>query len=110
MKTTVSRHDFHRAFETIRPDNFSYDGLDALYDWCEEYDEGSGQEMELDVIALCCDFSEGDSALAWIKDHGYGFEPDEDKDEDEREEEALEYLYDHTTVIVFDGGVIVQGF
>lgn len=61
MKTTVSLHDFHRAFEDIRPDNFSYAGLTALFEYFEEYEEGTEQEVELDVIAICCDFTEYES-------------------------------------------------
>lgn len=55
MKRTIGKCDFRDAFR-IRPDNFSYDGLGALYDFLEEVDP----DYELDVIALCCDYSEDD--------------------------------------------------
>ena len=42
----------------IRPDNFSYEGLTALYDYLTELEEDLGEEMELDVIAICCEFTE----------------------------------------------------
>lgn len=59
MKTNVSKSDFRDAFQQMgRGDNFSYDGLGALYDWIEELDEGCGTESELDVIAYCCEFTE----------------------------------------------------
>ena len=32
--------------------------VQALYQWLEEYEEGTGEELELDVIGLCCDFTE----------------------------------------------------
>jgi hypothetical protein len=58
MKTTVSVYDFHQAFKHLRPDNFSYEGLNILFSYFYEYEESTGEEMELDVIAICCDFTE----------------------------------------------------
>jgi len=109
MKQSVNSYDFERAFVLAgRKDQFSYDGLRALFDYLEEYEDGTGEEIELDVIALCCDYCEYDSALECAKD--YPFDIDEDLDEDEQEEAALEYLRDHTTVIEFNTGIIVQSF
>lgn len=59
MKKTINVYDFKDAFRNYgRQDQFSYDGLTALFEWLENYEEETGQEIELDVIALCCDFSE----------------------------------------------------
>ena len=55
IKRTVTESDFRDAFQAIRPDNFSYEGLTALY---ECLSEDIGEDIELDVIALCCDFTE----------------------------------------------------
>jgi hypothetical protein len=61
MKTTVSIYDFRDAFQRMgRGQQFSYDGLQVLFDYLEDYEAGSGEEVELDVIGLCCDFSEND--------------------------------------------------
>jgi hypothetical protein len=59
MKTTINLHQFRDAFYRMnRKTNFSYGGLEILFEYLEELEEGTGQEIELDVIALCCDFSE----------------------------------------------------
>jgi len=58
MKQTVNFCTFRDAFRAIRPDNFTSDGLRVLFDDLEQYEEDCGQEMEFDVIALCCDFVE----------------------------------------------------
>ena len=58
IKQTVNEYEFRRAFETIRPDNFTYEGLGALYEYLEELSEDTGEDIELDVIALCCNFTE----------------------------------------------------
>ena len=55
MKTTVTQNGFIKAFhDANRGKQFSYNGLCALYDYFEEIDEN----MELDVIAICCEYIE----------------------------------------------------
>lgn len=58
MKQTVNLYTFRQAFLDVHPDNFSLVALDALYDYLTELENDCGEEMELDVIAICCDFSE----------------------------------------------------
>jgi hypothetical protein len=58
MKQTVNFYTFRDAFRAIRPDNFSAEGLSVLFDYLEQYEEDCDQELELDVIAFCCEFSE----------------------------------------------------
>ena len=59
MKTTVSRYEFERAFvDCGRKDQFSYEALGLLFNYLEDYEESTGEEIELDPIALCCDYSE----------------------------------------------------
>jgi hypothetical protein len=71
MKTTVTKYDFREAFRTLRPDNFSYEGLGELFDYIEELEEDAGmKEIELDVIAFCVDFSEYESIEEFQTDYG----------------------------------------
>ena len=82
MKRNVTEHDFTEAFRDYgREENFSYEGLRALYEWFEQYEEDTGEETELDVIAICCDFSEYDTALEAAEE--YGYEPEEEDNEEE---------------------------
>jgi len=70
MKQSVNMYDFERAFKNFERDNFSYDGLKALFEYLEEYEEGTGEEVELDVIALCCEYMEYDSLKEYNDDYG----------------------------------------
>lgn len=45
---------FRDAFVHMDRDVFSYKGYQALYNWLNDM----GQDIELDVIGLCCDYSE----------------------------------------------------
>ena len=56
MKKSVSITDFMDAFEKMRPSNFTYEGLECLYNYLIDYEHDTGTEIELDVIALCCDY------------------------------------------------------
>ena len=58
MKQTINKYQFERAFKEVRPDNFTYEGLNALYEYFEGYEEDTGEEIELDVIAICCEYTE----------------------------------------------------
>ena len=58
MKQTMNEFDFKNEFKKIRPDNFSYEGLSVLYNHLIQYEEDTGEELEFDPIAYCCEFSE----------------------------------------------------
>jgi hypothetical protein len=100
MKQTVNSSDFHDAFERMgRGDQFSYEALDALFDYLEQYEEETGEEMELDVIALCCDFTEYENLEEFNTEYG-------------KECETLEDIEEFTQVIPIEGTdkFIIQNF
>ena len=93
---TVNQADFISAFKSIRPENFSYEGLKALYGYFEELSDD--QDMELDVIAICCDFTEYDSLAKFNRDYGMKFDD-------------VEEIFDHTQVIMINNEkFIIQNF
>lgn len=58
MKQTINFYQFKEAFNSLRPDNFSYSGLKMLFEHFENLEEETEHEIEFDVIAICCDYSE----------------------------------------------------
>lgn len=76
MKTTVDLYAFRRYFEDLRPNNFSYEGLAVLFEYLEEFEDSSGEELEFDVIGLCCDFAE-DTVGDIARNYGLELEPGE---------------------------------
>mgnify|MGYP000120823213 CR=1 FL=1 len=116
MKQSVDFHTFDQAFRELSPDNFSYEGRHALFEYIEEFEDSTGEEIEFDVIALCCDFAEYgsliDAASQYFDFEGmsYGEDGEELETPEEVEEKAREFLQDRTTVIEFDAGVIIQNF
>ncbi len=86
MKTTVGFFEFLQAFRAVRPENFDSEGLLILFDYLEELEQEIGEEIELDVIALCCAYRQG--TIAEIAKE-YGIEPDGVRD----------YLEEHASVV-----------
>jgi hypothetical protein len=98
MKTTVSNSDFHDAFHHAnRQENFSYEARNMLFGYLEEYEQASDEELELDVIALCCEWREAETQEI-IDDYSIDVEGVEPEDLDET---ISDYLQDHTSYIGF---------
>jgi hypothetical protein len=97
MKTTVSLSDFRDAFKRMgRIEQFSYKALEIIYDYLEELEEETGEEWELDVISVCCDFEESD-AQAIIE--AYSLDCEEGLDEEETKDIARNYLIEEGVLI-----------
>jgi predicted ArsR family transcriptional regulator len=106
MKQTVYLGDFRDAFRNMdRGEQFSYEGLGMIYDWFEQMEDDMGTEIELDVIAICCDFSEEDwSDIA----ENYEIELDADDSDEENMNRVVEHLEQNTSVVgVLDNGSII---
>ncbi len=116
MFTSINVYQFRDAFHNMgRKDQFSYNALGALFDYLEQLEEDCGEPIELDVIALCCEYAEYDSALEAAREYGYTpcqIEEEESEDEynESVEESALDWLRARKTVIEFSGGVVIQNF
>lgn len=114
MFIKVTRHIFADAMSG----SFSWGGAKALFEYLEEGKDGEGDEF--DEVAIRSEFSEYSSATLAAQECGWNPEADlydaddnerdADEIEEENEEAALEWLQRRTSVIEFDGGVIIQNF
>lgn len=100
MKRTVTETDFLKAFREFgRDEAWTKAGLQALYEYLTEIERNTGEEIELDPIALDCEYAEYGTAIEAARDCGL---------EVNDEEDALEQLREATTIIEFDDGLIIQ--
>jgi len=99
MKQSIDRYQFRDAFRGYdREDNFSYAGLSALFDYLEDYEDATGDELELDVIAICCEFTEYENISEFQANYG-------------TEYETIEDIEDQTPVIMVNNqSFIIQAF
>ncbi len=98
MKQDITKSQFMDAFRNAgRGNQFSYDGKSALYDYLESVTDDTGQEYDLDVIALCVEFTQ----YANLEELQQNYSDIEDMDD----------LKDHTLVIpVNDNAFIIQDY
>lgn len=110
MKITVNQSMFCDYFKQCgRGDQFSYSALRCLFDYYDELDTDCGTDTELDPVAICCDWSEYDTAEEAAKQMS-SWEPDADADAEANEEAALEHLRDNTTVLETGESFLVLSF
>ena len=108
MKQTVTEYMFVDSFRHAgRKSQFSIPARRALFEYLEDFENSTGTDLELDPVAVCCEFTEYPSALEAAK--AYGFE-EVCGDDTGCEPEALQWLRDNTQVIEFNGGVVIQCF
>lgn len=115
MKTTLTTSDIAHALKNDSNANWSWSGANALAEYLEEYEESTGEEMELDVVAIRCDFSEYSSLADWASDYFGGVdrakaEFDDCDSLDDCEDEIRDYINDRGQLIEFSGGIIVSSF
>jgi hypothetical protein len=90
--TKLDLNEFKDQFYAYgRGNKFSTSGLRVLFEYLDNMSEDIGQDIEIDVISLCCDYSEGKISSVLL-DMGC---------------ETLEELEENTTVLRIDADNIV---
>ena len=110
MKITVTENMFIDQFVLYgRKDNFSNAGLSALFEYIENREQDE-EEWELDVIALCCYFTESDIDTIAID---YDIDLSGCVDLEDQFNVVLDFLESETAVIYSDertGTILYQNF
>jgi hypothetical protein len=109
MIQTINLHDFRQAFHNMgRGEQFTYEGLGLIFDHFEQYEDDTGEPIELDVIAICCDISEMTyKEVAKYYEIGEG----EDLNPEDIPQAVIDYLNDQTTIVgEFDDHILFFNF
>lgn len=108
MKVTVDFNMFAAAFESEgRATQFSYEGKRALFEYFNRMEDDLGEEIELDVITLCCEYTEYSNLELFI--YFSDLLGGDEKGEDEKIESIIEKLSDITEVIPVEEGAWIIG-
>jgi len=114
MKITLTTYDIANALSNDELAGFSRAGAFALAEYLEEYEESTCEEIDLDVIAMRCEFTEFESIEDWSDCHFSDDQLEELLDESKTMNDAhdllTEYIEERGTLIRFDGGIIVSQF
>jgi hypothetical protein len=106
MKVILSTNE---VINELRRDKFagwSYNGAKALAEYLEEYEESTGEKLQFDPVALRCEFSEYESFNEFAKE----FWDDDCHLYWASDNVIRNFIQDRTTLIEFDGGILVQNF
>ena len=98
MKQTIRENEFVHAIVSDDYNDISYDGAIALFEYLEELEDSTGEEIEFDSVAIRCDWAEYENLDAVLSEY------DNIK--------TLEELQDNTTVILIEDSdrLIIQQF
>lgn len=59
VQSINNAYQFREAFRMAgRMDQFSYKGLEVLFDYLDNLSEDTGETIKLDPVALCCEYYE----------------------------------------------------
>ena len=109
---TKQASDLFHDLKRMGRDNFSYEGAKALMEYLQEIAESTGEAIEYDPIALCCEYAEYSEYECDALSLEYSEAPKLGgyNDASEFNEALLAWLNDNTQVITFDNGIIIGSF
>ena len=96
--------------------NWSLEAAKALTEYLEYYEEDQGEQMELDIASIRCDYTEYPSLHHWAEEYYRNndldkeFSWDKDTDDDDKDEDIRNDIMEKGTLIEFNGGIIVSSF
>jgi hypothetical protein len=102
---TLDKYSFVEAFkQSSRKDQFSYEALETIFDYLEDYSDSIGEPVEFDIVGICCDWAE----MTW-KEIAVSYDVDLSscEDDDERIGEIESFLCDNTQWCALSDGSFV---
>ena len=114
FQTVDSSDLYHLACKMRRDKNFGYNGWRAIGEYLEELSNDTGEDIEIDIISICCEYSMAESAedayIQYVHLHGVDL-PEEEDWEELTEEEKLEtieaFLQDRASVVICEDDLII---
>lgn len=112
VKSYIDNTKLFHDLKAMDRNNFTYDGSKALMDYLDDMDEN----IEYDPIAFCCNFAEYAESEYIALSEEFSHAPkicdysDDDESHEAHKVDLMDWLRDETTVIEFDGGIIIQHF
>jgi len=97
---TITLSNFRDYFNKSDQYNnvFSYKGLECLYNYLWDLSEDVGENIEMDYVAFCCEYSEYNNIKEFQADYGTDYK-------------TIEDIEEQTTVIRIDNeSFIIQQF
>ncbi len=102
MKITLNTNE--AAYKLMRDDNanWSFNGAQALVEYLEAIEEDTGEDIEFDLVAIRCDYSEYKDLQQFAEARTNLENADDDS--------IREHIEDRGVLVDFNGGIIVSNF
>ena len=113
MIITITEYRYIQAFtEHNREDNFSYVGLQALFEHFTEIENDTDTQLKLDVIGICSEYTEYETVMKVLEAYSSTFDVDDYLDDGFfDEEDAIDAIRSRTTIIMTSSNsAVVQDF
>jgi hypothetical protein len=107
MKQNVTFYDFCDSFSESYKNNFTYEGKRALYDYLIDYEESCDIEIELDPIALCCEYNEYSNIKEYTDNYNIDIKREDYDSEEDYNNAVFEHIEYNTTLIKIENS---EGF
>ena len=109
---TINASDlYHMAFRMDRGHNFGFNGWNAIGEYLEELSDDTGEDYEVDIVGICCDYSMSESVDDFWNEYGKysSIDPEEweEMDDDEKLEAIENYLLKNTSVVTCQENLII---
>lgn len=104
LKTTLASSDVaHMAAAAGRLDSFGYKGWRTLAEYLDNLSDDIGEDIEIDIIGICCDYSMASSIGEYVSEYGIPAnmtsEEFDELDDEEKLEAIEEFLLGNTALV-----------
>ena len=107
---TVNAGDlYHLACRMDRGNNFGYNGWQAIGDYLESLSDDLGENIEIDIIAICCEYSMAESVDGFYEEYDMDIDEYywEGMDDEEKLETIENYLQENTALVICEDDLII---
>lgn len=74
VNTIYSFGQFFDSIPDSRKKNFSYSGWENLYNYLDELSDDTGENVEFDAVAFCCEYTECESIDEFLRDYNHALD------------------------------------
>ena len=114
IQTVYAGDLYNMACRMNRGKKFGYNGWRAIGEYLENLSDDLGEDIEIDIISICCEYSMAESVESFYTEHQHlhGFDlPTMEEWEELEDEEKLEtienYLQENTALVTCEDGLII---
>ena len=109
---TINASDlYNMACRMGRGHNFGYSGWLAIGDYLEQLSDDTGENIEVDIVGICCEYSMAESVEEFWQEYGKYSSIDaddwEEMDDEQKLEAIEEYLQNNTSIVCCEENCII---